>query len=940
MNQKNIALAYCIENKEAAEGIEDSLRQASYRFQHIYGKKTTSEPSLNEQLASNNNPILLLITDNFLKSAQCMNQSLDLIQSKGDQIIPVIGPGARRNPETGEMQKVQTNFERVSDIIQYINYWQDQYLELRRQKRHLKEELNEEDFNRHLKVMREISSEAGEFLRLLRSMDYITFEELQENHYQALFEMTNNMDAWDSYKKSAVLVSRESSGISSEKASQETIVTEKEEEEIPVDFGDIPGIDLIEGRETISKIIQNKQQEDEIEEEPFETVELPPLPGQKKNEDQLIEEKVSEEENTLHPAPSLEDKKVSDMPALPEEEEEEEEEEEDEEKDIETSIWNSLEEEEEDMYEEEDEDEEEYDDDDDDEDDEYEEEEEDEEEYLVDVEVRKILTEAMHLIDQGQFKDSLELLKEGIDQYPANNDLRYRYALLVAQDGSDIGEAIHQLEKILDSEPDNEDANFLMGELSEMKGDFGQARQYYEKVAAYNSEYLDVYYRLGTVLSNHYEDEYERAAKCFKKAAKKNPANVDALYQYALLLNEKLDKSKKAVKYLKRTLAEQGDHPFANYDLALVYHKLGKPEKAWESYQQAISLNPELRTPENDLVFALPSEEIEEEIVEIPAEIEKVSTSMPSEEEVLSSHTPPLPDQGEVIEMEQDTIEALKENIKRLEEIVMAKTAERTIVAKSQPVDLKTVFISGATSGIGKATAEVFASHGHRLILNGRRVARLEALKNQFESEYGIDILLVPFDIRDVNAIKEAIRQLPEEWRDIDVLLNNAGKAKGLSPIHEGQLEHWEEMIDTNVKGLLYLTRAIAPLMAERKSGHIINVSSTAGKEVYPNGNVYCATKFAVEALTKAMRLDLHKYNIRVSQVAPGHVEETEFALVRFDGDSEKAKIYEDFRPLTSKDVAEAIYFIASRPPHVNVQDILLMGTQQASNLILDRSGR
>jgi NADP-dependent 3-hydroxy acid dehydrogenase YdfG len=171
-------------------------------------------------------------------------------------------------------------------------------------------------------------------------------------------------------------------------------------------------------------------------------------------------------------------------------------------------------------------------------------------------------------------------------------------------------------------------------------------------------------------------------------------------------------------------------------------------------------------------------------------------------------------------------------------------------------------------------------------------------------------------------------------------LLNNAGKAKGLAPIQEGQLEHWEEMIDTNIKGLLYLTRAVAPLMAERGSGHIINISSTAGKEVYPNGNVYCATKYAVEALTKAMRIDLHKYNIRVSQVAPGHVEETEFALVRFDGDAEKAKIYEDFQPLTSKDVAEAIYFIASRPSHVNIQDVLMMGTQQASSTIIDKSGR
>lgn len=181
---------------------------------------------------------------------------------------------------------------------------------------------------------------------------------------------------------------------------------------------------------------------------------------------------------------------------------------------------------------------------------------------------------------------------------------------------------------------------------------------------------------------------------------------------------------------------------------------------------------------------------------------------------------------------------------------------------------------------------------------------------------------------------------LPEEWQAIDVLVNNAGKAKGLSPIHEGKLEHWEEMIDTNIKGLLYMTRVIAPGMVARETGHIINVGSIAGKEIYPNGNVYCASKAAVDALTAGMRLDLHKFNIRVSQVSPGHVEETEFALVRFDGDAERAQIYKDFQPLKASDVAEVIYFQASRPAHVNIQDVVLYGTQQASATVINRSGR
>jgi len=256
----------------------------------------------------------------------------------------------------------------------------------------------------------------------------------------------------------------------------------------------------------------------------------------------------------------------------------------------------------------------------------------------------------------------------------------------------------------------------------------------------------------------------------------------------------------------------------------------------------------------------------------------------------------------------------------------------------AQPSQL--VLITGATSGIGKATAEIFARNGYRLILTGRRVERLVELKKRFETEFGTEVLLLPFDVRDSGAVEAALANLPESFQDIDILINNAGLAKGLAPIHEGNLEHWETMIDTNVKGLLYVTRLVSPGMVRRRSGHIINVGSSAGKEIYPNGNVYCATKFAVDALSRSMRLDLHKHNIRVSQVSPGHVEETEFALNRFDGDADRAKIYNDFQPLKSSDVADAIYFMVTRPAHVNIQDLQLFATQQANSMVIDRSGR
>jgi NADP-dependent 3-hydroxy acid dehydrogenase YdfG len=248
--------------------------------------------------------------------------------------------------------------------------------------------------------------------------------------------------------------------------------------------------------------------------------------------------------------------------------------------------------------------------------------------------------------------------------------------------------------------------------------------------------------------------------------------------------------------------------------------------------------------------------------------------------------------------------------------------------------------ITGATSGIGRATAKQFARNGYDLILTGRRKKRLLDITEKLKTKYSVDIQSLNFDVRNLNAAKKALGSLSEEWLDIDVLVNNAGLASGFDPIYEGDFKDWETMIDTNIKGLLYMTRLITPRMVNRRRGHVINICSTAGHEVYPNGNVYCATKYAVDALTKAMRLDLHKHNIRVSQVSPGHVEETEFAMVRFHGDKKRSKIYEDFQPLKSKDVAKVIFFIACQPKHVNIQDVLMMGTQQASSNHIDRSGR
>lgn len=243
----------------------------------------------------------------------------------------------------------------------------------------------------------------------------------------------------------------------------------------------------------------------------------------------------------------------------------------------------------------------------------------------------------------------------------------------------------------------------------------------------------------------------------------------------------------------------------------------------------------------------------------------------------------------------------------------------------------KIALITGATSGIGYASAEKFAQNNYDLIITGRRKERLDAFSSELSSKYGIDVLTIAFDIRNREAVELNITSLKDKWKNIDVLVNNAGLALGLSTIDNGDIENWETMIDTNIKGLLYMTKFVSKLMITNGKGHIINVGSIAGKEVYPNGNVYCATKHAVDALTKATRIDLLQYGIKVTQIAPGAVE-TEFSEVRFHGDKKRAKeVYKGFQPLTGKDIADVIYYVTTLPAHVNINDLLIMPTAQAN---------
>jgi NADP-dependent 3-hydroxy acid dehydrogenase YdfG/tetratricopeptide (TPR) repeat protein len=564
----------------------------------------------------------------------------------------------------------------------------------------------------------------------------------------------------------------------------------------------------------------------------------------------------------------------------------------------------------------------------------------------------------------------------------------------LAEHKGDLDSALECFEKLAEINPDYPDIFYRIAQLVQQQypDEAERAALNFRKAAKRNPQLADAHYQYANLLAEKLQDP-QKAERYFLKTLEIQPrhpfANYDLalltyqggnlaqaalFYQAAIQLNPELQTTENDQAFLQTTLEEEQALASAEPEATHEPASLAEPAPELAASLGGGAMEPEMGTePIETAADTVLMEPIAEGIM--PSETPEVPELEPSTGEGLSGEGTPvlgneteLPSPEELIEApqkleidhdgftqtientetlamsEHDTIEALKINIKRLEELLLARSAKAAeaaaAVVPEAPKVTKTAFITGGSSGIGLACAQRFAEDGWRLILNARGAERLEAAAQAIREKYGVEVHTLAFDVRDRDRINDLIASLPDEWSKIDLLLNNAGKAKGFDEIQEGSIEHWEEMIDTNIKGLLYLTRAITPLMVNQHSGHVINLGSIAGKEVYPKGNVYCASKAAVDALTHAMRLDLYKYNIRVSQVAPGHVEETEFALVRFDGDAERSQIYNDFQPLRSSDVADTVFFITNQPSHVNIQDVVMYGTQQANATLIDRSGR
>ncbi|MFK7810345.1 MAG: SDR family oxidoreductase [Saprospiraceae bacterium] len=832
-NKPNI-LAYCAANKTSAEEFANDLSKAGISFTHFACEDAKS--SLCKELLKAKGSIYLMISDNFLKSSHCMVDALELLSKglQGDRIQAIITESMVPGGESSQLVAQPTQFSRISDLINYMNFWQERYLKLRKQKEDV--EKGEMDaFEKELKRVRIISAEIGEFLRMLRDTEYWTMEQLKEDHYALFFNRIGKQDLIIPFQKESI-----------QKETAPKLQTAKEEKE-----NTTPSVldeSTITDPEEIEAIRLTKlEKEQQKTQQEFSDI---------FNDDSSNEENIESENDDL-------------------------------------------------------------------------------------------------AIANNTFENWEDINKDGKPDNELTHKMKNRFFERIDElvDNNEEIIAAKELRQFLQVNNKSAQAHHYLSLIETSNENFEEARRHGELAVELKPDSSQYHLALGRILFHHFSDSPKLAERSFVNAVQLNPANMEAHYDYAMLLHEVLEKSKKAINHLELTLAIRPDHPFANYDLALIYYAMKKREKAAMYYERAFNINPELRTPDNDIAFWYESylQPDENEDPETDSNFSLGDVVLENDfDDLAKDETEEIDTQDELDEelvellLEKEEIqEALINNktTQQLEENEMDTALNRKSQTK-QSTDIKTIMITGATSGIGKASAKLFAEAGHRLILTGRREGRLNELKKELQGEYGNDITVLDFDVRYLSVAKKSFAQLSEDWENIDLLVNNAGLAKGLDPIHEGDVKHWEIMLDTNVKGLLFMTRIVSPGMVERGSGQIINVCSSAGHEVYPKGAVYCATKHAVDALTKGMRLDLHQHGIRVGQVSPGHVEETEFAVVRFDGDKEKAKIYDDFQPLKSSDVADAIFYMANAPKHVTIQDIVMMGTQQASSVFIDRSGR
>ena len=864
-------LTYCEDHKDIASEIERRLSGAGAEFTHDT-RDEEEQNRMKREMRLTQDPVFLLVGDDFLKSQQCMRGALAFITDMGitRNIRPVITNGKVNQPDT------------------YVEYWQNKYQELRSQKHEIPQH-EQEAYNWEVMIIRRISNEVAPFIDEVNKRNPVTYEEFQADNFRTFYIVhgrepdepqglttenddspTNEIIVEQEEQKSSLIPPVIPAVLPFSKTKDETTGIAEDGLETELEQAD----DLIEDLVNDEVIVEDKPEldlfdesvDDSIGEEVVTEDELKALP------DEISEtpvEDIFEEEITTEDELKSFDGEVDEMPA------------EDifEEKIIENTPANESETttfahqnntpeiEENDL----------------------------EEEEITWAEAHTAEAAGNYDVARMHYETLLE-------KTPYHADGHYRYGLLLLNQFNEKDAAIEQFEVAVEQKNKFTEAWLELAHLAEKEEDYLLTKSYYEKIVSYEDDNAEAHYRLGNVVARYFDDQPQQAAEHYQKAIELDPDHNDARYEYATLLSAHFAADEEAREQLEAVIANDPEHPFAYYDLAVLNRKAGRKTRAYKQYKRATEINSMFKTDKNDQLFKKPKKKKKKDCSK----------------------------------------KANPENYQKLIEEHEVAPISGVQAAQAEPKSTPqyTVLITGGTSGTGKATAELFARNGHRVIVTGRRGDRLQNLKEDFENQYNTDVKTLLFDVRDHNAVTTATKQLTDEWQHIDILINNAGLALGRSSIHEGNLEDWDTMIDTNVKGLLYMTRAIAPRMAERGKGHIVNISSISGKEVYPGGAVYCATKHAVDAITRGARMDLVKHGIRVSSISPGHVL-TEFADVRYKGDQDRVEEgYAGFDPLKADDIADVVYYVATRPESVNIQDVYMFSKQQASAMVVDRSGK
>lgn len=857
MQAKQIHFLYAEENQDLATKLTSDLR-SSYLKWHENESPQQLETMLSQRGDQNEHIVLVFVSDNFLKSAECMKRLLTFTQDETLYLLlPVLVEGRRPAADgSSQWESYATQISTIQDTIFYRDFWYDEWIRLRKQG-NLANEEELKELEAHKNFSKKMQPMMNTILRHINNAQPKTLPELEADDYQLLFSkigLPNLSLAERKYALSQALAD----DINDATELVEEDLTDPAAEEIADAFSleiapkEDLSVSLPEGDSAFAFEFED------IKEDTTEAVKVPEKSAlssvldsyREQHEDAVTETSQADLNARLNPeptdnkteTPTEEPEIISNLATITDNDSH------DFQLAAETNIY-------------------------------------------FDIPQKEQKTSTVEAVENIE---SVENVAENVEVVETET-ITEPVETVTEAEPQDLSELVFEDYNL--SQVDDIDILLILADTETEESDFDNAAQCFERILALDPANGRALLGLARLYAQHLNRKAD-ADLLYRKALLFIDENAQIYYEYANFIQDHLPtQRRRAVELYRDAIDVNPRFDLAYLGLAKAYQTNGQRDAARAAYLQACLLRPELQS-------------------------EGLDTQ-------LQIIRPATPEAAAPVVVE---IEAVKET----EEIAVAAAP---IEIEPNPNAETVVFITGATAGIGKATAERFVKEGYRVIINGRRTERLVEFRSSFDEATQAQICCLPFDVRNADDMQAALASLPEEFKNIAILVNNAGLAKGSAPIHEGQWSDWDTMIDTNLKALLALTRLVAPNMVANQRGHIINIGSAAAKDAYPNGNVYCATKAAVDMLTRAMRLDLYTHNIRVTAINPGMVE-TEFALVRYEDEARAAKLYENMQPLTPEDVADAIYFAATRPAHVNIQDVLMYCQQQAITTTVNRSGK